>query len=49
MVQNVALSPAIVIALPPLALFGLLWLAAVVLLHEVSQVVVIGRAGGRVR
>ncbi|MFZ5852397.1 MAG: HAD-IC family P-type ATPase, partial [Actinomycetota bacterium] len=48
--QNVALSLAIVIALMPLALFGVLGLAAVVLVHELAEVVVIAngvRAGRR--
>ena len=48
MLQNVALSLAIVIALMPLALFGVLGLAAVVLVHEVAEVLVIAngvRAG----
>ncbi|MFZ5871918.1 MAG: HAD-IC family P-type ATPase, partial [Actinomycetota bacterium] len=48
MLQNVALSLAIVTVLMPLALFGILGLAAVVLVHEVAEVVVIAngvRAG----
>ena len=48
MLQNVGLSLAIVIGLIPLALFGVLGLAAVVLVHEVAEVVVIAngvRAG----
>ena len=48
MLQNVALSLAIVTVLMPLALFGVLGLAAVVLVHEVAEVVVIAngvRAG----
>ena len=48
MLQNVALSLAIVIGLMPLALFGVLGLAAVVLVHEVAEVLVIAngvRAG----
>ncbi len=48
MLQNVALSLAIVIGLMPLALFGVLGLAAVVLVHEVAEVFVIAngvRAG----
>ncbi len=48
MLQNVGLSLAIVVGLMPLALFGVLGLAAVVLVHEVTEVVVIAngvRAG----
>ena len=48
MLPNVALSLAIVIGLMPLALFGVLGLAAVVLVHEVAEVFVIAngvRAG----
>ncbi|WP_019877815.1 heavy metal translocating P-type ATPase [Sporichthya polymorpha] len=48
MLQNVGLSLAIVVGLMPLALFGLLGLAAVVLVHELAEVVVIAngvRAG----
>ncbi|MDT0276107.1 heavy metal translocating P-type ATPase [Blastococcus goldschmidtiae] len=48
MLQNVALSLAIVIGLMPLALFGVLGLAAVVLVHEVAEIFVIAngvRAG----
>jgi cation-transporting ATPase G len=48
MLQNVGLSLAIVIALMPLAFFGVLGLAAVVLVHELAEVVVIAngvRAG----
>jgi cation-transporting P-type ATPase G len=48
MLQNVALSLAIVTALMPLAIFGVLGLAAVVLVHEVAEIVVIAngvRAG----
>jgi len=48
MLQNVALSLAIVVGLMPLALFGVLGLAAVVLVHELAEVVVIAngvRAG----
>ncbi len=50
MVQNVGLSLAIVAVLMPLALFGVLGLAAVVLVHEVAEIVVIAngvRAGRR--
>ena len=48
MLQNVGLSLAIITVLMPLALFGILGLAAVVLVHEVAEVVVIAngvRAG----
>ncbi len=48
MLQNVGLSLAIVVGLMPLALFGVLGLAAVVLVHELAEVVVIAngvRAG----
>lgn len=48
MLQNVGLSLGLIIALMPLALFGVLGLAAVVLVHEVAEVVVIAngvRAG----
>jgi len=48
MLQNVGLSLAIITVLMPLALFGVLGLAAVVLVHEVAEVVVIAngvRAG----
>lgn len=48
MLQNVSLSLAIVVVLMPLALFGVLGLAAVVLVHELAEVVVIAngvRAG----
>lgn len=48
MLQNVGLSLAIVVGLLPLALFGVLGLAAVVLVHELAEVVVIAngvRAG----
>ena len=41
MTQNVVLSLAIIIALPPLALTGVLGLAAVVAIHEVAEVVII--------
>jgi len=49
--QSVGLSLAIIIALMPLALFGVLGLAAVVLVHEVAEVVVIGNGirAGRTR
>ncbi|MEU0722529.1 cation-translocating P-type ATPase [Streptomyces lavendulocolor] len=48
MLQNVGLSLAIVVGLMPLALFGILGLAAVVAVHELAEIVVIGngvRAG----
>jgi len=48
MLQNVGLSLALITALIPLALFGVLGLAAVVLVHELAEVVVIAngvRAG----
>lgn len=52
MLQNVALSLAIIVVLMPLALFGVLGLAAVVLVHEIAEIVVIGngvRAGRTTR
>ncbi|MFR9802658.1 heavy metal translocating P-type ATPase [Pseudonocardia sp. RS010] len=51
MLQNIGLSLAIVIALMPLALFGVLGLAAVVAVHELAEVVVIanGVRAGRAR
>ena len=39
--QNIALSLLIIAVLPPLAITGVLGLAAVVLIHEVAEVVVI--------
>ena len=48
MLQNVALSIGLIAILIPLALFGRLGLAAVVLIHEIAEVVVIAngvRAG----
>jgi cation-transporting ATPase G len=48
MLQNVGLSLALITALMPLALFGVLGLAAVVLVHEIAEVIVIAngvRAG----
>jgi cation-transporting ATPase G len=48
MLQNVGLSLALITILMPLALFGVLGLAAVVLVHELAEVVVIAngvRAG----
>ena len=50
MLQNVGLSLGIIAVLMPLALFGTLGLAAVVLVHELTEVVVIAngvRAGRR--
>ena len=41
MTGNIALSLAIIVVLLPLALFGLLGLAGVVLVHEIAEVVVI--------
>ena len=41
MTGNIALALAIIIVLVPLALFGVLGLAAVVLVHEVAEVIVI--------
>jgi cation-transporting ATPase G len=51
MVENVALSLAIVTALLPLALLGILGLATVVAVHEIAEVFVIanGIRAGRVR
>ncbi|CAA0123233.1 putative cation-transporting ATPase G [Mycolicibacterium vanbaalenii] len=48
MLQNVGLSLGLIVGLMPLALFGVLGLAAVVLVHEVAEIVVIAngvRAG----
>jgi cation-transporting ATPase G len=48
MLQNIGLSLVIITALMPLALFGVLGLAAVVLVHEIAEVVIIAngvRAG----
>lgn len=39
--QNIGLSLAIILILPPLAITGVLGLAAVVLIHEVAEVIVI--------
>ncbi|MCI2420647.1 cadmium-translocating P-type ATPase [Saccharopolyspora sp. K220] len=44
MLQNVGLSLAIITALIPLAAFGVLGLAAVVFVHELAEVLVIGNA-----
>lgn len=51
MLQNVGMSLAIIIVLVPLALLGVLGLAAVVLIHEVAEVFVIanGVRAGRTR
>lgn len=51
MLQNVGLSLAIITVLMPLALFGVLGLAAVVLVHELAEIVVIanGVRAGRAR
>lgn len=51
MLQNVGLSLALITVLIPLALFGVLGLAAVVLVHELAEVVVIanGVRAGRTR
>lgn len=51
MLQNVGMSLAIIVVLMPLALFGVLGLAAVVLVHEVAEIFVIanGVRAGRVR
>ena len=48
MTGNIGLALAIIVVLFPLALFGVLGLAAVVLVHEIAEVIVIGnglRAG----
>ncbi|MEU0510909.1 MULTISPECIES: heavy metal translocating P-type ATPase [Amycolatopsis] len=51
MLQNVGFSLGLIIVLMPLALFGVLGLAAVVLVHELAEVVVIanGVRAGRTR
>ena len=51
MTGNIALALAIIVVLFPLALFGVLGLAAVVLIHEVAEVVVIanGMRAARLR
>ena len=51
MLQNVGLSLALITALIPLATFGVLGLAAVVLIHELAEIVVIGNGvrAGRTR
>jgi cation-transporting ATPase G len=50
MVQNVGLSLGIITVLMPLAMFGTLGLATVVLVHELAEVVVIanGVRAGRI-
>nr|WP_084352172.1 cation-translocating P-type ATPase [Millisia brevis] len=53
MTGNIALAVAIIVVLFPLALTGVLGLAAVVLIHEIAEIVIIGnglraaRTGGR--
>jgi len=49
--QNIALSLLIILLLPPLAVTGVLGLAAVVLIHEIAEVVVIvnGLRAGRLQ
>lgn len=51
MLQNVALSLGLITILIPLAAFGVLGLAAVVLVHEVAEIFVIGNGvrAGRAR
>ena len=51
MLQNVGLSLAIITVLIPLALFGVLGLAAVVLVHEIAEIIIIanGVRAGRAR
>ncbi|MGW4107642.1 heavy metal translocating P-type ATPase [Streptomyces sp. NPDC004976] len=51
MLQNVGLSLAIIIGLMPLALLGVLGLAAVVAVHEIAEIVIIGNGvrAGRTR
>ncbi|MHB1165897.1 MAG: heavy metal translocating P-type ATPase [Candidatus Nanopelagicales bacterium] len=51
MIQNIGLSLAIIAALMPLALLGVLGLAAVVLIHELAEILVIanGVRAGRAR
>ncbi|MEV5839868.1 heavy metal translocating P-type ATPase [Nocardia sp. NPDC052112] len=51
MLQNIGLSAAIVLSLVPLAAFGVLGLATVVLIHELAEVFVIGNGirAGRLR
>lgn len=51
MLQNIAMSLAIIVVLVPLSALGVLGLAAVVLIHEVAEVFVIGNGvrAGRLR
>ncbi|MEH0826289.1 MULTISPECIES: heavy metal translocating P-type ATPase [unclassified Micromonospora] len=51
MLQNVGLSLGLITVLIPLATFGVLGLAAVVLIHELAEIVVIGNGvrAGRIR
>ena len=42
MLQNIGMSLALILALIPLALLGTLGLAAVVLIHELFEILVIG-------
>jgi Cd2+/Zn2+-exporting ATPase/cation-transporting ATPase G len=51
MLQNVGLSLLLITILIPLALFGVLGLAVVVLVHELAEIVVIGNGvrAGRIR
>ena len=51
MLQNVGLSLVLISILIPLAAFGVLGLAAVVLVHEVAEIAVIGNGvrAGRVK
>ena len=51
MLQNVGLSVGLIVVLMPLALFGILGLAAVVLVHELAEIVVIanGVRAGRIK
>ncbi len=51
MLQNVALSLVTITVLMPLALSGVLGLAAVILVHEIAEIIVIanGVRAGRVR
>lgn len=51
MLQNVGLSLLLIAVLIPLALFGILGLAAVVLIHELAEIVVIGNGvrAGRIK
>ncbi|MGQ7298067.1 heavy metal translocating P-type ATPase [Quadrisphaera sp. KR29] len=49
MTANIALALAIIVVLVPLALFGVLGLAAVVLVHEVAEVIVIANGARAAR